>query len=181
MEFIHIVYVTYALNCSCRHTGTDFIHTMDSAIISGLRFPVPTALATTFWTLSRVSYTRGYISGNPNKASAVFNQKKRTSKLGLLTGHPISVTRFSITSVKLLWLVSRLMVLWLTRVEERIIVALYCRHVLVRRICFWWMGSPRLVEGYRPCMMDCQCLTRFQDGRYEFSYYENWKEIYSTE
>ncbi|KAF8973040.1 hypothetical protein BDZ97DRAFT_1778961 [Flammula alnicola] len=36
-------------------------------ILGGISFPVFSASACTIWTLSRISYTRGYITGDPQK------------------------------------------------------------------------------------------------------------------
>ena len=38
-----------------------------STIITGLQFPVYAAAGCAVWTLSRISYTRGYITGDPKK------------------------------------------------------------------------------------------------------------------
>ena len=38
-----------------------------SALVSGLLYPIPTAVATALWTVGRISYTFGYISGEPKK------------------------------------------------------------------------------------------------------------------
>ncbi|TEB38948.1 membrane-associated proteins in eicosanoid and glutathione metabolism [Coprinellus micaceus] len=44
-----------------------------TTIISGLHYPVFAASACAFWSLSRVFYTRGYITGDPKKrVSAVY-------------------------------------------------------------------------------------------------------------
>ncbi|KAF8807782.1 membrane-associated proteins in eicosanoid and glutathione metabolism [Phlegmacium glaucopus] len=39
--------------------------------ITGLQFPVYAASACALWTLSRISYTRGYVTGDPNKRGTV--------------------------------------------------------------------------------------------------------------
>ncbi|PPQ87421.1 hypothetical protein CVT25_008117 [Psilocybe cyanescens] len=44
---------------------------LNMTIISGLRFPIPSAIACAFWCLSRVSYAHGYLTGNPKKRGTI--------------------------------------------------------------------------------------------------------------
>ncbi|KAJ8496133.1 hypothetical protein ONZ45_g1367 [Pleurotus djamor] len=41
-----------------------------TALISSLKFPIPTAVVLGLWSFSRVLYTRGYVSGDPAKRNA---------------------------------------------------------------------------------------------------------------
>ncbi|KAH9484591.1 Microsomal glutathione S-transferase 3 [Psilocybe cubensis] len=57
-------------NCAQRahHNAIEYVHiAYVTTIISGLRFPIPSAIACAFWCVSRVSYARGYLTGDPKK------------------------------------------------------------------------------------------------------------------
>ncbi|KAH6916928.1 hypothetical protein BKA70DRAFT_1381995 [Coprinopsis sp. MPI-PUGE-AT-0042] len=43
-----------------------------TTIITGLKYPIPAAAACAAWVVSRIFYTRGYISGNPKKRVSPF-------------------------------------------------------------------------------------------------------------
>jgi len=53
-----------------------------STIITGLQFPVYAAAGCAVWTLSRISYTRGYITGDPKKRASVLYSLGTLSLLG---------------------------------------------------------------------------------------------------
>ncbi|KDR69220.1 hypothetical protein GALMADRAFT_256059 [Galerina marginata CBS 339.88] len=57
-------------NCAQRaHQNTleQFPTLLVAAVISGLKYPIPAAIATMVWNLSRISYARGYLTGDPKK------------------------------------------------------------------------------------------------------------------
>ena len=68
LENIPLVLVSYVCFVISRNTDKrDFC----STIITGLQFPVYAAAGCAIWTLSRIAYTRGYITGDPKKVSSV--------------------------------------------------------------------------------------------------------------
>ncbi|KAF9566117.1 hypothetical protein CPC08DRAFT_704196 [Agrocybe pediades] len=60
----------YLFNCAQRaHQNTlENINTVYLVtILSGIRYPIYAATSCVLWTLSRISYTRGYVQGDPKK------------------------------------------------------------------------------------------------------------------
>lgn len=43
-----------------------------STLITGVKYPIFAACACAAWAISRISYTRGYITGDPKKARTLF-------------------------------------------------------------------------------------------------------------
>ncbi|KAF8973615.1 hypothetical protein BDZ97DRAFT_380986 [Flammula alnicola] len=74
-------------NCAQRaHQNTleniPMIYTL--TLVTGTRFPIIAASALGFWSLSRASYTRGYITGDPKKRATVLYLAGQAVSLGLL-------------------------------------------------------------------------------------------------
>ncbi|KAK2461617.1 hypothetical protein APHAL10511_006080 [Amanita phalloides] len=55
-----------------------------TSLIAGLKAPILTAVACAFWTIGRVSYTRGYITGDPKKRGSVLYRLSYIGLAGLL-------------------------------------------------------------------------------------------------
>ncbi|EAU92743.1 hypothetical protein CC1G_01788 [Coprinopsis cinerea okayama7 len=55
-----------------------------STIVTGLRYPIPAAAACALWVVSRISYTRGYITGDPKKRVGLLYGLGSISLLGSL-------------------------------------------------------------------------------------------------
>ncbi|KAM6498461.1 hypothetical protein JOM56_006409, partial [Amanita muscaria] len=48
-------------------------------LVTGLKYPLFAAVACTLWSLSRISYTHGYITGNPDKVCVISIQRHLSS------------------------------------------------------------------------------------------------------
>ena len=44
-----------------------------STLLTGVKYPIFAACAAAVWSISRISYTRGYITGDPKKAWTRFS------------------------------------------------------------------------------------------------------------
>ncbi|KDR69218.1 hypothetical protein GALMADRAFT_256057 [Galerina marginata CBS 339.88] len=42
-----------------------------TTVISGLKYPIPTAAAAVVWNISRITYARGYLTGDPNNRTSL--------------------------------------------------------------------------------------------------------------
>ncbi|KAF9562683.1 membrane-associated proteins in eicosanoid and glutathione metabolism [Agrocybe pediades] len=54
------------------------------ALISGLKYPIPTAIAVATWSVSRIFFTRGYISGGPKKRGGIMSGLGSLAMVGLI-------------------------------------------------------------------------------------------------
>ncbi|PPQ78571.1 hypothetical protein CVT25_011782 [Psilocybe cyanescens] len=52
--------------------------------ISALKYPIPVAAAILMWTVARVFYTRGYITGDPQKRNSLIYLCGQLSAVGML-------------------------------------------------------------------------------------------------
>ncbi|KAF9476284.1 membrane-associated proteins in eicosanoid and glutathione metabolism [Pholiota conissans] len=55
-----------------------------AALVAGLKYPVFAAASLAFWSLSRVSYTLGYITGDPNKRGTILFKAGIVVSLGVI-------------------------------------------------------------------------------------------------
>ena len=55
-----------------------------TTILTGLKYPHFAAAACGYWAFSRIPYTRGYISGDPNKRNSPLSSLGTLSALGLI-------------------------------------------------------------------------------------------------
>ncbi|TFK36911.1 hypothetical protein BDQ12DRAFT_686077 [Crucibulum laeve] len=77
----------YLFNCAQRaHQNTleNIPIIFITTIISGLKFPVLSAAACAYWTLARISYTRGYVTGDPKKRGTTLYRLSYIGLLGLI-------------------------------------------------------------------------------------------------
>ncbi|PPQ96358.1 hypothetical protein CVT26_005045, partial [Gymnopilus dilepis] len=77
----------YIFNCAQRaHQNTleNIPILYPTALVSGLLYPIPTAIATALWTVGRISYTFGYVSGEPKKRGSILYIVSQVGQLGML-------------------------------------------------------------------------------------------------
>jgi len=77
----------YIFNCAQRaHQNTleAIPMVLITTVISGLKYPTYAAAACATWSLSRIFYTRGYISGDPKKRQNVASAIATVGLLGML-------------------------------------------------------------------------------------------------
>ncbi|KAF9477514.1 membrane-associated proteins in eicosanoid and glutathione metabolism [Pholiota conissans] len=55
-----------------------------ATLVAGLKYPVFAAASLAFWSLSRVSYTRGYITGDPKKRGSILYIAGAVASLGVI-------------------------------------------------------------------------------------------------
>ncbi|KAF8886863.1 hypothetical protein CPB84DRAFT_1787233 [Gymnopilus junonius] len=78
----------YQFNCAQRaHQNTleNIPILFTTSLLSGLQFPIPTAIATALWTVSRFSYTFGYIK-DPKKRGTLMYILGQIGQLGMIVG-----------------------------------------------------------------------------------------------
>ncbi|KIM49638.1 hypothetical protein M413DRAFT_113166 [Hebeloma cylindrosporum] len=77
----------HLFNCAQRaHQNTleniPILYTL--TLLSGVKYPIFAACATAAWSVSRISYTRGYITGDPKKRVTPLYMLGAISSIGLL-------------------------------------------------------------------------------------------------
>ncbi|PPQ79177.1 hypothetical protein CVT25_002800 [Psilocybe cyanescens] len=77
----------HLFNCAQRatqHTLEQLPNVLILTAINGLKYPIPTAAAITLWSVSRVSFTRGYLTGDPKKRSNLIHVLGQLGLIGML-------------------------------------------------------------------------------------------------
>ncbi|KAF8898957.1 hypothetical protein BD779DRAFT_1666708 [Infundibulicybe gibba] len=70
-----------------------------TTVLTGLRYPVLAASACAFWVVGRISYTRGYLTGDPaNRGNALYRFSALAS-VGLLAGSVYTTAQFVLESL----------------------------------------------------------------------------------
>ncbi|KDR69219.1 hypothetical protein GALMADRAFT_272087 [Galerina marginata CBS 339.88] len=70
-----------------------------AAVISGLKYPIPTAIATMVWNLSRISYARGYLTGDPKKRGGPVHFLGALGGVGLLVSSFVAIGGWILNSL----------------------------------------------------------------------------------
>ncbi|KAF8078826.1 hypothetical protein FPV67DRAFT_1466614 [Lyophyllum atratum] len=70
-----------------------------TTLLTGLKYPVLAASACAMWSVSRVAYTRGYLTGDPSKRSGVVYMLGSVGMIGVLLSSIYTVGQSIISSL----------------------------------------------------------------------------------